>query len=150
MNKSQKAVVQNYCTKLKDFIKAGYALRKGMKALVPVFNKASAVEQLAIRSEVAKLIAELKGIKPKLMEKGAYKGSLGFDAHGTDEENQARVMMQTYLPCKKKKASSVQPVAKQVDEAEELLKRLYAMSKKVQDRFDYLYEQDKKAKRRAK
>lgn len=151
MNKSQKAVVQNYCTKLKDFIKAGYALRKAMKALVPVFNKASAVEQLAIRSEVAKLIAELKGIEPKLMEKGAYKGSLGFDAHGTDEENQARVMMQTYLPSKPKKPKgSVQQVAKQVDEAEELLKRLYAMSKKVQDRFDYLYEQDKKAKRRAK
>ena len=95
MNTSQKAVVQNYCTKLEAFIKSGMELRKAMKALMPVFNKATVEQQLAIRSEVATLIGRLKGIKPKLMEKGAYKGSLGFDAHGTEIENQARVMMQT-------------------------------------------------------
>jgi hypothetical protein len=114
-----------------------------LKDLVPVFNKATVEEQLAIRSEVVKLIGKLKGVKPKLMEKGAYKGSLGFEAHGTEEENQARVMVQTYLPSKPKKAkSSTQQVAKQVDEVEALLAKLYELSKTEQQRFRKLYLND--------
>lgn len=145
MNTSHKAVVQNYCTKLEAHIKSGMELRKAMKALMPVFNKATVEQQLAIRSEVATLIGKLKGIKPKLMEKGTYKGSLGFDAHGTEIENQARVMMQTYLPSKPKKPSgSVQQVAKQVDAVEELLAQLYKLSKKEQDRFHKLYSNDRR------
>ena len=144
MNTSQKAVVQNYCTKLEAFIKSGMELRKAMKALMPVFNKATVEQQLAIRSEVATLIGRLKGIKPKLMEKGAYKGSLGFDAHGTEIENQARVMMQTYLPSKPKKPKSAQQVAKQVDAVEELLAQLYKLSKKEQERFHKLYSNDRR------
>jgi hypothetical protein len=143
MLKSQQAVVQNYCTKLEAHIESGMALRKALKDLVPVFNKATVEEQLAIRSEVVKLIGKLKGVKPKLMEKGAYKGSLGFEAHGTEEENQARVMVQTYLPSKPKKAkSSTQQVAKQVDEVEALLAKLYELSKTEQQRFRKLYLND--------
>ena len=143
MLKSQQAVVQNYCTKLEAHIESGMALRKALKDLVPVFNKATVEEQLAIRSEVVKLIGKLKGVKPKLMEKGAYKGSLGFEAHGTEEENQARVMVQTYLPSKPKKAkSSTQQVAKQVDAVEALLATLYELSKTEQQRFRKLYLND--------
>jgi hypothetical protein len=143
MLKSQQAVVQNYCTKLEAHIESGMALRKALKDLVPVFNKATVEEQLAIRSEVVKLIGKLKGVKPKLMEKGAYKGSLGFEAHGTEEENQARVMVQTYLPSKPKKAkSSTQQVAKQVDAVEALLATLYKLSKTEQQRFRKLYMND--------
>ena len=141
--KSHQAVVQNYCTKLEAHIKSGMELRKALQQLVPIFNKATVEQQLAIRNEVAQLIGKLKGIKPKLMEKGIYKGSLGFDAHGSEIDNQARVMMQTYLPSKPKKAkSSTQQVAKQVDAVEALLATLYKLSKTEQQRFRKLYLND--------
>jgi hypothetical protein len=149
MNTVHKAVVQNYCTKLEAHIKSGVELRKALQSLVPVFNKATAEQQLAIRSEVVKLIGKLKGVTPKLMEKGSYKGSLGFDAHGSEIENQARVMVQTYLPSKPKKPKgSTQQVAKQVDAVEALLATLYKLSAKEQARFDVQYTKDKKAKAR--
>jgi hypothetical protein len=149
MNTVQQAVVQNYCTKLEAHIKSGMELRKALQQLVPIFNKATVEEQLDIRSKVVTLIGKLKGVKPKLMEKGTYKGSLGFDAHGTEEENQARVMVQAYLSSKPKKAkSSKQPIAKQVDGVEAILAMLYKLSTKEQQRFDVLYIKDKKAKAR--
>jgi hypothetical protein len=148
----QQAVVQNFCTELEGFIKKGFELKKALEAVVPIYNRATTEQQVEMRDEVAKLIGRLKGVKPKRLEKGAYKGYLGFDAHGTAEENQAREWLGRYFPIsvKKKKGSSPQPVAKQVDDAEELLKKLYALPKKVQVRFDVLYTQDKKAKARAK
>ena len=149
MNTVHKAVVQNYCTKLEAHIKSGVELRKALQQLVPIFNKATVEQQLAIRTEVVKLIGKLKGVTPKLMEKGAYKGSLGFDAHGSEIENQARVMVQTYLPSKPKKPKgSTQQVAKQVDEVEAILAMLYKLSAKEQARFDVQYTKDKKAKAR--
>jgi hypothetical protein len=52
-------------------------------------------------------------------------------------------MLDYYFPLKPKKAKSAKPkVSKQVDEAEELLKQLYSLSKKVQTRFITLLEQD--------
>ena len=148
----QQAVVQNFCTTLEGFIKKGFELKKALEAVVPIYNRATTEQQVEMRDEVAKLIGRLKGVKPKRLEKGAYKGYLGFDAYGTAEENQAREWLGRYFPIsvKKKKGSSSQPVAKQVDDAEELLKKLYALPKKVQARFDVLYTQDKKAKARAK
>jgi hypothetical protein len=148
----QQAVVQNFCTTLEGFIKQGYKLRKALEAVVPVYNRATTEQQIEMRDEVARLIGRLKGVKPKRLEKGAYKGHLGFDAHGSAEENQAREWLGRYFPISitPKEGSSPQPVAKQVDEAEELLKKLYALPKKVQARFDVLYTQDKKAKARAK
>jgi hypothetical protein len=143
MLKSQQAVVQNYCTKLEAHIKSGMELRKALQSLVPIYNKATVEQQVAIRNEVVTLIGKLKGVKPKLMEKGLYKGSLGFDAHGTEVENQARVMVQTYLPSKPKKPkSSKQPIAKQVDAVEALLATLYKLSTKEQQRFRKLYMND--------
>ena len=148
----QQAVVQNFCTELEGFIKKGFELRKALNAVVPVYNRATPEQQIEMRDEVARLIGRLKGVKPKRLESGAYKGHLGFDAHGSAKENQARTMLQYYFPISitPKEGSSSQPVAKQVDEAEELLKKLYALPKKVQARFDVLYTQDKKAKARAK
>ncbi len=148
----QQAVVQNFCTTLEGFIKQGYKLKKALEAVVPVYNRATTEQQIEMRDEVARLIGRLKGVKPKRLEKGAYKGHLGFDAHGSAEENQAREWLGRYFPISitPKEGNSPQPVAKQVDEAEELLKKLYALPKKVQARFDVLYTQDKKAKARAK
>jgi hypothetical protein len=148
----QQAVVQKFCTTLEGFIKQGYKLREALEAVVPVYNRATTEQQVEMRDEVARLIGRLKGVEPKRLKAGVYKGYLGFDAHGTAKENQARTMLQYYFPISitPKEGSSSQPVAKQVDEAEELLKKLYALPKKVQARFDVLYTQDKKAKARAK
>ena len=145
----QQAVVQNFCTKLEGFIKQGYELRKALQAVVPVYNQATTEQQIEMRDKVAELIGRLKGVKPKRLEKGAYKGYLGFDAHGSDAENQARTMLQYYLPIKivpKGKKGSPQPVAKQVDEVTELLKKLYSLSKKEQERFHLAYSNDRKAR----
>lgn len=145
----QQAVVQNFCTELEGFIKKGFELRKALNAVVPVYNRATPEQQIEMRDEVAKLIGRIKGVKPKRLESGAYKGHLGFDAHGTDAENQARTMLQYYFPIKivpKGKKGSQQPVAKQVDEVTELLKKLYALSKKEQERFHLAYSNDRKAR----
>ena len=144
MLKSQQVVVQNFCTKLEAHIKSGMELRKALQAVVPIYNQATPEQQIAMRDEVAQLIGRLKGVKPKRLEKGSFKGHLGFDAHGSENENQARVMLQYYFPIgiKKKKGSSQQQVSKQVDEVEELLKKLYALSKPQQQRFRKLYLND--------
>lgn len=144
MLKSQQVVVQNFCTKLEAHIKSGMELRKALQAVVPIYNQAKPEQQIAMRDEVAQLIGRLKGVKPKRLESGAYRGHLGFDAHGTDAENQARTMLQYYFPIgiKKKKGSSQQQVSKQVDEVEALLKKLYALSKTQQQRFRKLYLND--------
>ncbi len=150
MNKVQQAVVQNLCTKLQAHLDSGDALKVAIAKVKPEYNKASPEIQIEMRNEIAKVIGKYKGIKPKVMEKGDYKGYLGFDAHGTEEENQARSMLGYYFPAKKKKAkpSSTQQVAKQVDEVEVILAMLYKLSAKEQARFDVLYTKDKKAKRK--
>ena len=144
MLKSQQVVVQNFCTLLKSHIESGLKLRKALQAVVPIYNQAKPEQQIAMRDEVALLIGRLKGVKPKRLEKGSFKGHLGFDAHGSENENQARVMLQYYFPIvrKPKKGSSQQQVSKQVDEVEALLKKLYSLSKPQQQRFRKLYLND--------
>jgi hypothetical protein len=144
MLKSQQAVVQNFCTKLQSHLDSGVALREALNKVKPLYNTATPEQQVAMRDSVAQVIGKFKGVKPKRLEKGAYKGYLGFDAHGSDAENQARTMLQYYFPVeiKKKKGSSQQQVVQQVDEVEELLKKLYALSKPQQQRFRKLYLND--------
>ena len=132
----QQAVVQNFCTELEGFIKKGFELKKALNAVVPVYNQATPEQQIEMRDEVAKLIGRLKGVKPKRLESGAYKGRLGFDAHGSAEENQAREWLGRYFPIaiKKKKVSS-QPVAKQVDLVEKALELVESLTKAQQEKF---------------
>ncbi len=146
MNTVHQSVVQTFCTKLEAHINSGIELSKALHKLAPIYNKATVEQQVAIRDKVALIIGKVKGVKPKVMEKGAYKGYLGFDAHGTEAENQARTMLQYYFPTsiKKAKSKSVQQVAKQVDAVEELLAQLYKLSKKEQDRFHKLYSNDRR------
>ena len=144
MLKSQQVVVQNFCTLLKSHIESGLKLRKALQAVVPIYNKATPEQQVAMRDEVAIIIGKFKGVTPIRLTKGDYKGYLGFESRGSAEENQARVMLQDYFPIgvKKKKGSSQQQVSKQVDEVEELLKKLYSLSKPQQQRFRKLYLND--------
>lgn len=148
VNNSHKAVVQNFCTKLQAHLDSGDELRKALLKVKPIFDSAKREQQIAMRDPVAILIGKYKKVKPILLEKGAYKGYLGFDAHGSAEENQARTMLQYYFPSKPKKAkgSSEQQVSKQVDEVEAILKQIYALPKKEQARFDVLYMNDRKAR----
>lgn len=148
VNKSHHVVVQDFCTKLQAHIKSGDELRKALLKVKPIFDKASREQQIAMRDPVAILIGKYKKVKPIRLEKGDYKGYLGFDAHGSAEENQARTMLQYYFPSKRKPSTGVaqQQVSKQVDEVEALLKQLYSLSKKDQARFDVLYMNDRKAR----
>ena len=132
----QQAVVQNFCTELEGFIKQGFKLKKALEAVVPVYNRATPEQQIEMRDEVAKLIGRLKGVKPKRLESGAYKGRLGFDAHGSAEENQAREWLGRYFPIAiKKKKVSAQPVSKKVDKVEFALAYVEALTKAEQDKF---------------
>jgi len=131
----QQAVVQNFCTELEGFIKQGFKLKKALEAVVPVYNRATTEQQIEMRDEVAKLIGRLKGVKPKRLESGAYKGRLGFDAHGSAEENQAREWLGRYFPIAIKKKVSTQPVSKKVDKVEFALAYVEALTKAEQDKF---------------
>ena len=138
MNASHQAVVQNFCTKLQAHLDSGDELRKALSKVKPIFDSAKAEQQIAMRDPVAVLIGKYKKVKPKRLEKGDYKGYLGFDAHGSAEENQARTMLQYYFPNKKKKkaVSTATPKGSaQEDPVEKALELVESFTKAQQDRF---------------
>jgi predicted SPOUT superfamily RNA methylase MTH1 len=137
MNASHQAVVQNFCTKLQAHLDSGDELRKALGKVKPIFDSAKAEQQIAMRDPVAVLIGKYKKVKPIRLEKGAYKGYLGFDAHGSAEENQARTMLQYYFPSKVKKAGSTATPkgSAQVDVVEKALELVESMTKAQQDKF---------------
>jgi len=109
-----KVKLVNYLNAVELHINACVSIRSAMDSVVPVFNACSADEQLELRSAIATLIGKKKGVKPMEIEKGIYKGSLGFNSHGTEEEEQARVMLRYYMPTHVEKTSTTK-VSKQVD-----------------------------------
>ena len=137
MNASHQAVVQNFCTKLQAHLDSGDELRKALNKVKPIFDSAKAEQQIAMRDPVAVLIGKYKKVKPVRLEKGAYKGYLGFDAHGSAEENQARTMLQYYFPSKIKKAGSTATPkgSAQEDLVEKALELVESMTKAQQDKF---------------
>jgi hypothetical protein len=137
MNASHQAVVQNFCTKLQAHLDSGDELRKAMSKVKPIFDSAKAEQQIAMRDPVVILIGKYKKVKPIRLEKGAYKGYLGFDAHGSAEENQARTMLQYYFPSKVKKVGSTTTPkgSAQVDVVEKALELVESMTKAQQDKF---------------
>jgi hypothetical protein len=136
MNASHQAVVQNFCTKLQAHLDSGDELRKALNKVKPIFDKAKPEQQIAMRDPVAVLIGKYKKVKPIRLEKGAYKGYLGFDAHGSAEENQARTMLQYYFPNKVKKVSATSSTTrKKVDKVEQALELVESLTKAEQDRF---------------
>jgi alkyl hydroperoxide reductase subunit AhpC len=113
-------------------------LRKEMLKTKPLYDVAKPEQQLAVRIRFAELIGKENGIKPIMTNRG----DVGFDRK-TKIGDAARKMLSYYFPAKVKTATPATPkVSKQVDEAEELLKQLYSLSKKVQTRFITLLEQD--------
>jgi len=90
MNQS---IVNQYFKALEALLIAGANYAQAIKALVPEYAKASPEDRNAIRNRVAQLIGKKYGVKPKIMEKGIHKGLLGFNAHGSKAESNARDFM---------------------------------------------------------
>ena len=151
MVKSNQAVVNQFFSALEKFITAGTEYGLALKKLAPLYNKAKPAEQIEIRNRVVEVVGKKYGAKPYLIEHGAYKGSLGFDSRGDDAQRKARAFLRNNFNVKvvvDKSSTRKTKVSPKVDEAEELLKKLYSLSKKVQARFDVLYTNDKKASRK--
>jgi len=87
------AIVNQYFKALEALLIAGANYAQAIKALVPEYAKASPEDRNAIRNRVAQLIGKKYGVKPKIMEKGIHKGLLGFNAHGSKAESNARDFM---------------------------------------------------------
>jgi len=137
VNTSHQAVVQNFCTKLQAHLDSGDELRKALNKVKPIFDGAKPEQQIAMRDPVAILIGKYKRVKPIRLEKGAYKGYLGFDAHGSPEDNQARTMLQYYFPSKVKvTGNATKPKGSaQEDLVEKALALVESLTKAQQDKF---------------
>jgi len=72
-----------------------------------------------------------------MLEAGAYKGSLGFDSRGDDAQRKARAFLRNNFNVKVvvDKSSTKKAVVKQVDEVEQALALVEAMTKAQQTKF---------------
>jgi hypothetical protein len=131
-------IVNNYFVALENLINAGTTYAKAVKALIPEYNKATKQEQDAIRNRVAKLIGKLYKVTPKVMEKGKNKGLLGFNAHGTQAESNARDFMRDNFNVSKPvvgKKPTTKTTRNSVDPVQVLLNKFAKLSKVEQRRF---------------
>ena len=132
------AIVNKYFVALEALLTAGTTYAQAVKALIPEYNKASPEDKKAIRNRVAQVIGKKYGVKPKIMEKGINKGLLGFDAHGSKAESNARDFMKDNFAVTKKvvgKSPTKKAVSKKVDKVEQALELVESLSKAEQDRF---------------
>jgi predicted transcriptional regulator len=130
-------IVNNYFKALEALLTAGTTYAQAVKALIPEYNKASDEDKKAIRNRVAQVVGKKYGVKPKIMEKGVNKGLLGFDAHGSKAESNARDFMRdNFNTTPKKKASATSStVSKKVDKVEQALALVESLSKAEQVKF---------------
>ena len=141
-----KLIVNNYFNALENLLSAGQSYAQAVKALIPEYKKASKAEQDEIRNRVATIIGKKYGVTPKVMEKGINKGLLGFNAHGTKAESNARDFMRDNFVISKPVVGKkpTKTTRKSVDKVEQLLAQFYALSKRDQARFDSLRAKDAK------
>ena len=130
-------IVNNYFKALEALLIAGANYAQAIKALIPEYNKASPEDKDAIRNRVAQLIGKKYGVKPKIMEKGIHKGLLGFNAHGSKAESNARDFMRDNFSVTKvvvgKKPTT--KVSKKVDKVEQALALVESLTKAEQAKF---------------
>ena len=129
------AIVNKYFVALEALLTAGTTYAQAVKALIPEYNKASPEDKKAIRNRVAQVIGKKYGVKPKIMEKGINKGLLGFDAHGSKAESNARDFMKDNFVVTKKvvgKSPTKKAVSKKVDKVEQALELVESLSKAEQ------------------
>lgn len=130
--------ITTYINAVSAHIKAGKTLRQALEALAPIYNKAKFDDQQAIRMQVAQLVGKESGIKPIITNRG----SVSFDRK-TKKGDAARKMLDYYLPTKLKTKAKPK-VSKQIDVVEQLLEKLYSLSKAEQARFRKLLASDSK------
>ena len=130
-------IVNNYFKALEALLLAGTTYAQAVKALIPEYNKASPEDRDAIRNRVAQVIGKKYGVKPKVMEKGINKGLLGFNAHGSKAESNARDFMRDNFVITKKVVGKkpTTKVSKKVDKVEVALELVESMTKAEQDKF---------------
>lgn len=74
-----KSVVQFFLNKLEQFITSGMQYQEALNKLKPEYDNATPLQQKEIRNAVATLIGVKYKEVPILIEKGANKGTLGFE-----------------------------------------------------------------------
>ena len=74
-----KSVVQFFLNKLEQFITSGMQYQEALNKLKPEYDNATPMQQKEIRNAVATLIGVKYKEVPILIEKGANKGTLGFE-----------------------------------------------------------------------
>lgn len=131
------AIVNKYFVALEALLTAGTTYAQAVKALIPEYNKASPEDRDAIRNRVAQVIGKKYGVKPKVMEKGINKGLLGFDAHGSKAESNARDFMRDNFVITKKVVGKkpTTKVSKKVDRVEQALALVESLTKAEQAKF---------------
>ena len=106
----------SYLNAIEQHIDGSHNLADAMAKFMPVFNTAKPEQQLEMRSSVARLISIKKKVPTVEIKSGAFAGSQGFQAKhkgGTDATEQARKMLQYYMPQSKvEKTSTSKPKAK--------------------------------------
>jgi len=106
----------SYLKAVEQHIDGSHNLADAMAKFMPVFNTAKPTQQLEMRSAVARLISIKKKVPTVDIKSGAFKGSQGFQAKhkgGSDESEQARKMLQYYMPQSNKvEKTSTKPKAK--------------------------------------
>jgi predicted transcriptional regulator len=130
-------IVNNYFKALEALLTAGTTYAQAIKALIPEWNKATKEEQDIIRNRVAQVIGKKYGVKPKVMEKGSNKGLLGFNAHGSKAESNARDFMRDNFNTTKRVVGKkpTTKVSKKLDKVEQALALVESLSKAEQAKF---------------
>jgi predicted transcriptional regulator len=130
-------IVNNYFKALEALLIAGSNYAQAIKALIPEWNRATKEEQDIIRNRVAQLIGKKYGVKPKVMEKGIHKGLLGFNAHGSKAESNARDFMRDNFNTTKRVVGKkpTTKVSKKIDKVEQALALVESLSKAEQAKF---------------
>jgi hypothetical protein len=107
----------SYLNAVEQHIDSGFNLGDAMAKFKPVFNASKPEVQREFKDNLARLISVKKKVATITLDKGFWKGTLGFKAKqtsgGTDASESARVMLNYYLPAKKVvEKSSTKPKAK--------------------------------------
>jgi hypothetical protein len=104
--------VATFIKSFEALIEANNTYQQALAKLKPLYDKAKLAEQIEIRNSVATLVGMKYGVVPKVMEQGANKGLLGFDAHGSDDEKRARDVLRKGFPTVTKKSVGTKPTVK--------------------------------------
>jgi predicted transcriptional regulator len=136
-NQMNQTIVNNYFKALEALLTAGSTYAQALAKLKTEYDKASDEDKKAIRNRVAQVIGKKYGVKPKIMEKGSNKGLLGFNAHGSKAESNARDFMRDNFKIEKvvvgKKPTT--KVSKKLDKVEQALALVESLSKAEQAKF---------------